>query len=602
MKRSIPNLDFKESKGGGLGGRNKENQSLKFQNQEMLDEHFLRTKNSQRVIVEIIFSILDFLLKFVSPKNTNHPTFSRFNTKEKIRKCNLECIRNSQIIRSLVKFLGEYGIHFREFAMLVFDVMRELAKDEKLARKLCNENALSVVIKFLAKNSLHLRNYEVHLGFEVIWNTLSRVGRKAMRGLLNKEYIRHIILLFTNILVRTCKLEDKCLRNELMILFCYILDNSQSQDFLFDSIDGLSGNMRHHRLLIQSSPQSGPELDPVGPALETPGKARLRNMRSKIKFETRVSTDSQEEAELLSEWRTFDNFLEGAPSMVEILFYLVTCDENPERKQDYFDTSNEDLQFKLLVYYGISLLIKNNPQSGRIRLYLDKTCFVDRILFHVNEAASKKFSEPQKREIETEILRLLARTIETLFEDFMKFEGVTVLLKYMVFSKDPQKKILCLQIFLALLQIKDHSMVHNLDGTLVDHVIDNVSGEIDLHSLEDIGRFSLITELQTLSFNILSKLCSRSVHNQSRFQEKKGITILLSLLRNPIVLRSERMALFTLSLLDCLWHSVLNCNKNEAFFLENEGFYVILDFVDYCHSMHRKLALSILAVLIGICY
>ena len=59
------------------------------------------------------------------------------------------------------------------------------------------------------------------------------------------------------------------------------------------------------------------------------------------------------------------------------------------------------------------------------------------------------------------------------------------------------------------------------------------------------------------------------------------------------------MALFTLSLLDCLWHSVLNCNKNEAFFLENEGFYVVLDFVDYCHPMHRKLALSILAVLIG---
>lgn len=106
-------------------------------------------------------------------------------------------------------------------------------------------------------------------------------------------------------------------------------------------------------------------------------------------------------------------------------------------------------------------------------------------------------------------------------------------------------------------------------------------------------------ELQTLSFNILSKLCSRSLVNQTRFKQKKGISLLLSLLRNPIVLRSERMALFTLALLDCLWHSVLNSSKNESFFLENEGFYVILDFVDYCHPMHRKLALSILAVLIG---
>lgn len=463
-------------------------QSLKLQEQDKLDEHFSKTKDSQRVIVEIIFSILDFLLKFVCPKNTNHPNYARFNSKEKIRKCNLECVQNSRIIGSLVKFLSQYGIHFHEFAMLVFDVMRELAKDEKLARKLCQENALSVVIKFLAKNSSHLRNYEVHLGFEVIWNTLSRAGRKAMRGLLNKEYIRHIIQLFTNILIRACKLEDKCLRNELMILFCYILDNAQTQDFLFDSIEGLSPDMRDQRPHLQSSAHTRPANPYNEPVLGTSQKARLRDMQSKIQFETRASTDSQEHVDLLGEWQPFDTFLEKAPSMVEILFYLVTCDENPDSNQHYFDTSNEDLQFKLLVYYGISLLIKNNSESGRIRLYLDSTHFVDRILFHVNEASSKKFSEPQKREIETEILRLLARTIETLFEDFMKFEGVTVLLKYMVFSKDSQKKILCLQIFLALLQIKDEGMVHNLDGTLVDHVIDNVSGDIDLHSLEDIGK------------------------------------------------------------------------------------------------------------------
>ena len=65
------------------------------------------------------------------------------------------------------------------------------------------------------------------------------------------------------------------------------------------------------------------------------------------------------------------------------------------------------------------------------------------------------------------------------------------------------------------------------------------------------------------------------------------------------MLKSERIALFTLSILDCLWQTVLNCPQNEEHFLENEGFYVIMDFIDKCHLMHRKVALSILTVLIG---
>ena len=481
------------------------NPSINFDNREIMEEVYSKAKKSQRVIVEIIFSILDFLLKFVSPKNNNNPSYSKFNTKEKIRKCNLECIKNSQIIQKMIQFLSKYGIHFQEFAMLVFDVMRELAKDEMLARKLCRENALSVVIGFLADNSSQLRNYEVHLGFEVIWNTLSRVGRKAMRGLLNKNNILHIRRLFTNVLIRTCKLEDKCLRNELMILFCYVLDNAQSQDFLFDSIDDLSqnledlGNLDNRRITLLLSKNNQLPIIEDDSSERSNKKVNLKNLKSNIRFQTQ-NTMIKSDEKILETWLTFDVFLYNNPSMVEILFYLATCDEDPSRQTEYFDTSNEDLQFKLLVYYGISLLIKNNPKLSKIRVYLERTSFVKRILFHVNKISGKKFSDPQKREIETEILRLIARTIETLFQDFMKFEGITVLLKYMVLTKDSQKKILCLQIFLALLQIKDDGLAKNLDGTLVDHVIDNVSGDIDLHSLEDIGMWFLIDRIANTEF------------------------------------------------------------------------------------------------------
>ena len=447
---------------------------------ENLTSLMAKAKESQRVIVEIIFSILDFLLKFVSPSASNaHP--NKFNPREKVRKCNLESFQKSRIIQSMVGFLEQYGIHFREFAMLVFDVMRELAKDQQLARKLCSENALSVVIRFLACNSRNLRRYEVHLGFEVIWNTLSRVGRKAMQGLLNQKNILHVMTLFTNILVQTCKLEDKCLRNELMILFCYVLDNARSEDFYFDShnflfekitsLQNLQPRAKSKRVRVRSTHPKNQE-----------NANNLNNLKT---TENLKQINTAHGPEIYR--KTFDEFLATEPSMAQILFFLATCDESPEHKAEYFDTSNEDLQFKLLVYYSMSLLIKGNSDSPQIRLFIEQTVFVEKILFHIRGSSNRKFSEPQKREIETEILRLLAKIIQIVFKHFLDAGGITVLLEYMVKSRDSQKKILCLQIFLALLEIQDEDLRKVLDETLVDHVIDNVSGDIDLHSLEDIG-------------------------------------------------------------------------------------------------------------------
>jgi hypothetical protein len=50
--------------------------------------------------------------------------------------------------------------------------------------------------------------------------------------------------------------------------------------------------------------------------------------------------------------------------------------------------------------------------------------------------------------------------------------------------------------------------------------------------------------------------------------------------------------------LDCLWNAILGNKKNENIYLDNEGMYVLLEFLEECDEMHKKTALSCLSYLI----
>lgn len=52
-------------------------------------------------------------------------------------------------------------------------------------------------------------------------------------------------------------------------------------------------------------------------------------------------------------------------------------------------------------------------------------------------------------------------------------------------------------------------------------------------------------------------------------------------LKNPDIITSERNSLYTLSVLDCLWNSVLGNKKSESLFLDNE-----VDYSDIRDSMY----------------
>ena len=478
------------------------NASRKYKKTSM-EELIEKAKLSQTVIVEILFSVLDFLLKHVNPKlpvkkayeeiNQKEKTKAslkksskEFSLKEKLRKINLESINNSMMIERLIHFMSVYASSFKDFSILILEVLRDLATDEKLAKKLSRKGALEVILDFLTHKRESLRSYEVNLGFEVLWNCLSRTGRKAIQNILKKECVVKIQSLFIIVLAKAYKLEDKCLRNELMILLCYILDDSPYLAELF-----ISNKFVDPMISLDYQKCKSKHLKTSGTLPKIATKKELRSSQSNMNTQVNKSPKINENS-----WRGFENLLSEHSSIAEILFYLATCDEHPDKLMDYFDSSQEDLQFKLLVYYSIGILLRQSFCSKDLKHLISKYKFVDSVMYHVQIPFIKKFSEPQRKEIENEILKLLAGTIELIMDDFILSKGSGTLLKYMVFSKDPHKKILCLKIFLALSEINDTKLINNFDCTLVDHVIDNVSFDIDLNCLEDIGKI----------FN-LSKIC-----------------------------------------------------------------------------------------------
>jgi hypothetical protein len=131
-------------------------------------------------------------------------------------------------------------------------------------------------------------------------------------------------------------------------------------------------------------------------------------------------------------------------------------------------------------------------------------------------------------------------------------------------------------------------------------------GVIDV-LLDLVGNESENIEIKELCFNIISNLCKGCNKNKKSFRAKGGVDLIIESLkgkssgaggRGGEVGRSERNALYALSILDCLWNSVLSNKKSESLYLDNEGFYVLMEFIEACDDIHRKMSLTCLSQLV----
>ena len=92
----------------------------------------------------------------------------------------------------------------------------------RLAAELCQRGVLPVVLQVM----LSAPNYGsalIRLGFEIIWSAIEGVGGGCLEGLARQEYVDGLQGLLVTVVKEGYKLEDKCLRNEIVILVNYLL-------------------------------------------------------------------------------------------------------------------------------------------------------------------------------------------------------------------------------------------------------------------------------------------------------------------------------------------------------------------------------------------
>ncbi len=68
--------------------------------------------------------------------------------------------------------------------------------------------------------------------------------------------------------------------------------------------------------------------------------------------------------------------------------------------------------------------------------------------------------------------------------------------------------------------------------------------------------------------------------------------MVLMYLKNPRFHRSEKNALLIIELFNVMWSCIMGNPKNEEIFLESEGFYTLLEYLESALSIHYKLILG----------
>lgn len=197
-----------------------------------------------------------------------------------------------------------------------------------------------------------------------------------------------------------------------------------------------------------------------------------------------------------------------------------------------------------------------------------------------------RWSAPQSKEIQIHCLNILSNLIMFMKDHFYDKGGLSYLSKFLNNLSDDDRKEKCLRAFVNASQFDETYKLRIADEGVIDLLLDF------------IGNDSENIEVKELCFTIISNLCKGCNKNKKQFRSKGGVDLIIQSLKDPSICKSERNALYTLSVLDCLWNAVLGNKKSESLFLDNEGFYALMEFIEACDHIHRKISLTCLSQLV----
>lgn len=120
-----------------------------------------------------------------------------------------------------------------EYLLPLLEMISNCVLYKNLCQKFTNYGVLKDII-YVIFDCNDFRSYIVKSCFEIIWNSIEAVGIQAINLFAAEDIIYSLKKLFENIMKNGYKLEDKCLRNELLILINYLMSDEKALYFFYE--------------------------------------------------------------------------------------------------------------------------------------------------------------------------------------------------------------------------------------------------------------------------------------------------------------------------------------------------------------------------------
>lgn len=251
-------------------------------------------------------------------------------------------------------------------------------------------------------------------------------------------------------------------------------------------------------------------------------------------------------------------------------------------------TETEDLEFKKLVWTSICRSVSSGLTEA-ISL-VESSDFMPALLLYLdpsqNNSAISRWEDPQKKELQIHALNCIFHILPLFQDHFQQQNGNYCLVHFLSTYSDIDRKVVTLKALEIASQCNDFKL-ELADEGLFDTLLDIVQSESD---------YPLIA--RELALSIVSNACKDCRDNQKEIRRKGWIEVIKSNLKSLPPSVTGEPDQFLLSLLDCLWNGVLSNKRSLLHFIDIEGISTVLNFLDECLEVHRRIAISCLCKLL----
>jgi cilia- and flagella-associated protein 69 len=255
-----------------------------------------------------------------------------------------------------------------------------------------------------------------------------------------------------------------------------------------------------------------------------------------------------------------------------------------------WSTEIEDLEFKKLVWTAICRAVSSGIPDA-IKL-VENSDFLPALLLYLdpsqNNQTIARWEDPEVKELQIHTLQGIFHILPLFQEHFQQQNGNYCLVHFLSTYSDIDRKVATLKALEIASQCADFKLELAEEG-LFDTLLDIVQSEADYPLLA-----------RELALAIVSNACRDCRDNQKEIRRKGWIEVLKTNLKPLLPTVNGEPDQFLLSLLDCLWNAVLANKRSLLHFIDIEGISAVLDFLDDCLEVHRRVVISCLCKLLKV--